>query len=100
MAAQSPRTHARPSDTLERLTLLSTMPRASRSKAADQDTDMVADEVVRPRGRSRRRSSPHNAVAPGPLFRADPDLTPPPAHPSQDYGAGDADEEESEVRSP
>ena len=55
-----PRTHARPSDTLERLTLLSTMPRASRSKAADQDTDMVADEVVRPRGRSRRRSFPRN----------------------------------------
>ena len=55
-----PRTHARPSDTLERLFLLSTMPRASRSKAADQDTDMVADEVVRPRCRSRRRSFPRN----------------------------------------
>ena len=26
--------------------------------------------------------------------------THPPAHPSQDYGAGDGDEEESEVRSP
>ena len=60
MLAQTP-AHSRATvDTLERLFLLSTMPRASRSKAADQDTDMVADEVVRPRCRSRRRSFPRN----------------------------------------